>query len=61
MIRESEVWISGRYRNMTVAELFNTIYTQYYAKSFLPTYSKNQEVIFKDNFKLLKTGDPEGK
>lgn len=24
------------------------------------SHSKNQEVIFKDNFKLLKTGDPEG-
>lgn len=34
MIPEPEAWISGRYHNMTVKELFNTIYTQYYAKSF---------------------------
>lgn len=25
------------------------------------SHSKNQDVIFKDNFKLLKTGDPDGK
>lgn len=34
MIPEPEAWISGRYHNMTVKKLFNTIYTQYYAKSF---------------------------
>ena len=34
MIPEPAAWISGRYHNMTVKELFNTIYTQYYAKSF---------------------------
>lgn len=34
MTREPEAWISGKYHNMPVIKLFNTIYTQYYAKSF---------------------------
>ena len=25
------------------------------------SHSKSQDIIFRDNFKLLKTGDPEGK
>jgi len=29
--------------------------------SFSYFHSKSQDVVFKDNFKLLKTGDPDGK